>query len=79
MLQYTYMIRFSLLICSLFFINSYALVNNDATKKNIPVDAHIDHPDHVPHHGGKDPVKKVTQDEIVFPRKRKKGNILIAN
>lgn len=66
------MIRLSLLICSLFFINSYALVSSDATKKNIPVDAHIDHPDHVPHHGGKDPVKKVLLDEIVFPRKKKK-------
>ena len=66
------MIRLSIIICSLFFINSYALVSNDATKKNTPVDAHIDHPDHVPHHGGKVPVKKVTQDELVFPRKRRK-------
>lgn len=79
MLQYTYMIRIVILLSSIVFLNSYALLSDEATKKNIPVDAHIDHPDHVPHHGGKDPVKKVTQDEIVFPRKRKKGNILIAN
>lgn len=71
------MIRLFILVCSLFFINSYALVSNNTENKKIPVDAHIDHPDHVPHHGGKDPIKKVTQDEIVFPRKRKHKTLSI--
>ena len=70
MLQYTYMIRYCFLLFCFFFLNIYAL-NSDSDKKKIPLDHSMEHPDHVPHHGGKDPIKKVTHDEIVFPRKRK--------
>lgn len=66
------MIRLLIIVCSIIIIPSYALISGDASKKQIPFDAHLDHPDHVPHHGGKDPIKKVTHDEIVFPRKKKK-------
>lgn len=65
------MIRLLIVICSVLTLNSFALISDDLGKKKAPVDVHMDHPDHVPHHGGKDPIKKVTQDEIVFPRKRK--------
>lgn len=71
------MIRYCLPFFCFFFISSYAIVP-DLDKKRVPLDHHMEHPDHVPHHGGKDPIKKMTQDEIVFPRKRKKGNMLVS-
>lgn len=72
MLQYTYMMRFLILLFCFSFAGVYAVTETSNTKKAL-TDVHIDHPDHVPHnHGGKDPVKKVTHDEIVFPRKKKK-------
>jgi hypothetical protein len=73
------MIRLLLIISTLFTINSYALIQSDTGKKKIPVDIHLDHPDHVPHHGGKDPIKKISHDDGIIPRKRKKGNILVAS
>lgn len=67
------MIRFFALFATLFISTSFALVETGTSKKQVPTDAHVDHPDHVPHnHGGKDPIKKVTQDELIFPRKKKK-------
>jgi hypothetical protein len=65
------MMRFLILLFCFSFAGVYAVTETTNSKKAI--DVHVDHPDHVPHnHGGKDPVKKVTQDEIVFPRKKKK-------
>jgi hypothetical protein len=64
------MIRYCALFFCFFFINSYA-VTADTNKKKIPIDYHVDHPDHVPHHGWKNPVKKIGGDDGVFPRKRK--------
>lgn len=66
------MIRVFILFCSVFVLNSYAMVNDSTSKKKIPIEHGIDHPDHIPHHDGKNPIKKVTHDEIVFPRKKKK-------
>ena len=77
MLLYTYMIRVFILACSLFAWNSYALVYDDTTKKQAPIEHGIDHPDHIPHHDNKDPIKKVTHDEIVFPRKKRKIHRLV--
>ena len=64
--------RIFIIICSLFVWNSYAMVDDTSGKKQIPIDHGIEHPDHIPHHDGKNPIKKVTHDEIVFPRKKKK-------
>ena len=52
------MIRLLIVICSVFTLNSYALLSGDSNKKTVPADVHLDHPDHVPHNGGKDPIKK---------------------
>lgn len=63
--------RFLILLFCFSFVGAYAATETTNNKKAI--DIHVDHPDHVPHnHGGKDPVKKVLHDEIVFPRKKKK-------
>lgn len=59
----------------IWFVPTYASVGESNSKK-IPIDFHVDHPDHVPH-GGKDPIKKTSQDEIVFPRRRKKWKKLV--
>ena len=63
------MIRIIVLFFCFSFIGAYAATEGDDNKK---ASAHIEHPDHVPHHGGKDPVKKVGHDDGVIPRKRKK-------
>ncbi len=65
------MIRFLILLFCFSFAGVYAVTETTNSKKAI--DVHVDHPDHVPHnHDGKNPIKKVTHDEIVFPRKKKK-------
>ncbi len=69
------MMRFLILICSVFAISSYALVNEGPTnKKTLPVDhGHgMEHPDHIPHESGKHPIKKVSHDDGLFSRKKKK-------
>ncbi len=77
MLLYTYMIRNCALLFSLFFVGTYVLAES-ANDKKIPVEHGIEHPDHIPHHGGKDPVKKIGQDELVAPRKKKKPHRITA-
>ncbi len=49
---------------------SFALTGEGNTKK-VPIDFHVDHPDHVPHNNWKNPVKNTGHDDGVFPRKRK--------
>lgn len=64
------MFRYCLIFLCFFSLCSYA-ATSPVDNKKIPIDYHVDHPDHVPHHGWKNPIKKVGQDDIVFPRKRK--------
>lgn len=71
------MIRNCALLFSLFFVGTYVLAES-ANDKKIPVEHGIEHPDHIPHHGGKDPVKKIGQDELVAPRKKKKPHRITA-
>lgn len=67
------MIRFFALFATLFISTSFALVETGTSKKQMHTDGHIEHPDHIPHnHDGKNPIKKVTHDELVFSRKKKK-------
>lgn len=59
------------ILLSFIFLSTYAL-GLEGEKRKAPVDHGMEHPDHIPHHDGKVPIKKVTQDELVFSRKRKK-------
>lgn len=64
------MIRYILLILCMVFSAAFA-IEEDRNEKNTK-DFHVEHPDHIPHGHEKNPIKKVSHDDGIIPRKRKK-------
>jgi hypothetical protein len=67
------MIRFLILFICFSFVGAYATTEGNDDKK---ASAHIEHPDHIPHGHEKNPIKKVSHDDGLLPRKRRKLRVV---